>query len=220
MGARQASRGAGAPIAGAARRASPASLEICATSARDAASGLPPGEMGFSLRRTHRFQRNTLQMLLDYYERYGPIFTFRSLHRRIVAMIGPEANHFVTVSGAEHFSWRRGMFGEQLTPLIGDGLITTDWEYHDRARRIMMPAFHRRRLRRGRRGDGGGGRARAGRLARRARWSTSTSGSAMLAMSIAMRALVGLDPRRRRDRARGRRAVRARAAPSTTPRAG
>ena len=30
---------------------------------------LPPGEMGFSLRRTHSFQRNTLEMLLDYYER-------------------------------------------------------------------------------------------------------------------------------------------------------
>ena len=31
-------------------------------------------------------------------------------------MIGPEANHFVTVSGAENFSWRKGMFGEHLTP--------------------------------------------------------------------------------------------------------
>ena len=74
------------------------------------------------------------------------MFSFRSLHRPIVAMIGEEANHFVTVSGAENFSWRKGMFGEQLTPLIGDGLITTDGAYHDRARRIMMPAFHRRQL--------------------------------------------------------------------------
>src|SRR5437764_13534304 len=87
---------------------------------------LPPGETGFSLLRNHRFQRHTLQMLLAYYERYGPVFSFRSLHRRIVALIGPEAIHFVTVAGAENFSWRKGMFGEQLTPLIGDGLITTD----------------------------------------------------------------------------------------------
>ena len=55
----------------------------------------------------------TLPMLLEYYERYGPIFTFRSLQRLVVAMIGPAANHFVTVTGAEHFSWRQGMFGEQ-----------------------------------------------------------------------------------------------------------
>ncbi len=154
---------------------------------------LPPGEMSFSLRRTHRFQRETLQMLLAFYERYGPIYSFRSLHRPVVALIGPDANHFVTVSGAENFSWRRGMFGEQLIPLIGDGLITTDWEYHDRARQIMMPAFHRRRL-----------DAAVEVMvdeARRALGEWSAGGTVDfyewgrdVAMNIAMRALLGLDP--------------------------
>ena len=106
----------------------------------------PPGETGFNPLRTHRLQRDSLRVLLDYYERYGPLFTLRVFHRLVVFMLGPEANHFVTVSGAEHFSWRRGMFGEQLIPLLGDGLITTDGDYHDRARRIMMPAFHARRM--------------------------------------------------------------------------
>jgi cytochrome P450 len=153
---------------------------------------LPPGEMSFSLVRTHRFQRDTLQALFAYYEHYGPIFSFRSLHRRIVAMIGPQANHFVTVSGAHCFSWRKGMFGEQLTPLIGDGLITTDWEYHDRARRIMMPAFHRRRMdaavmvQEATRALSGW---HAGEVVDVYEWVRE------LAMSIAMRALVGLDPR-------------------------
>lgn len=107
---------------------------------------LPPGETGFNPLRTHRLQRDSLRVLLDCYERYGPLFTLRVFHRLVVFMLGPEANHFVTVAGAEHFSWRRGMFGEQLIPLLGDGLITTDGEYHDRARRIMMPAFHARRM--------------------------------------------------------------------------
>jgi cytochrome P450 len=155
---------------------------------------LPPGETGFSIGRTHRFQRETLQMLLAYYERYGPVFTFRSMHRPIVGLIGPEANHFVTVSGAENFSWREGMFGEQLTPLIGNGLITTDWEYHDRARRTMLPAFHRRRL------DAAVEVMvdetalalegwRDGQAIDLYEWVRD------LAMNIAMRALVGLDPR-------------------------
>jgi cytochrome P450 len=107
---------------------------------------LPPGETGFNPLRTHRLQRDSLRVLLDCYERYGPLFTLRVFHRLVVFMLGPEANHFVTVSGAEHFSWRRGMFGEQLIPLLGDGLITTDGDYHDRARRTMMPAFHARRM--------------------------------------------------------------------------
>jgi cytochrome P450 len=155
---------------------------------------LPPGETTFSLVRTHRMQRDTLRLVLEFYERYGPVFTLRFFHRRLVGLIGPEANHFVTVSGAENFSWRKGMFGEYLTPLIGDGLITTDGEYHDRARRIMMPAFHRRRL------DGAvavmldeAQRSLAG-------WRVGDAVDVYdwvrdLAMSIAMRALVGLDPR-------------------------
>jgi cytochrome P450 len=107
---------------------------------------LPPGDIGFNPFRTHRLQRDSLRVLLGYYERFGPLFTLRVFHRLVVFMLGPEANHFVTVCGAEHFSWRRGMFGEQLIPLLGDGLITTDGAYHDRARRIMMPAFHGRRM--------------------------------------------------------------------------
>jgi cytochrome P450 len=156
----------------------------------------PPGETGFSLRKTHRFQRDPLPFLLEYYERYGPVFTVRVLHRRSVVMLGPAANHFITVSGTENFSWRTGMFGEQLTPLIGDGLITTDGEYHDRARRIMMPAFHRRRM----------DAAVAVMLDETDRmladWRPGQvldvyEAARDLAMSIAMRALVGLDPRDR-----------------------
>jgi cytochrome P450 len=155
---------------------------------------LPAGETSFSLPRTHRLQRDTLRTLLDLYERYGSVFTIRSFHRRLVGLIGPQANHFVTVGGAENFSYRKGMFGEHLTPLIGDGLITTDGEYHDRARRIMMPAFHRRRM----------DAAVAVMLDESERaladWQQGDAVDVYewirgLAMTIAMRALVGLDPR-------------------------
>ena len=33
-----------------------------------------------------------------------------------------------------------------LIPLLGDGLLTTDGDYHRRARRIMLPAFHREQI--------------------------------------------------------------------------
>ena len=48
-------------------------------------------------------------------------------------MLGPEANHYVTVSHAPNFLWRDGGFGE-LEPLLGDGLLTIDGAYHRRAR--------------------------------------------------------------------------------------
>lgn len=101
----------------------------------------PPGETSFSLRRTRGFAVYPLPLLLDAYERFGPVFTMRVFHGNSVFMIGPEANHYMTVSHASNFSWRKGHMGD-LTPLLGDGLLTIDGEFHDRSRRIMVPAFH------------------------------------------------------------------------------
>ena len=101
----------------------------------------PPGETRFSIRRTRAFANYPLALLLDAYERFGPVFTMRVFHGNSVFMIGPEANHYMTVSHASNFSWRDGHMGD-LTPLLGDGLLTIDNEFHRRSRRIMLPAFH------------------------------------------------------------------------------
>jgi cytochrome P450 len=105
----------------------------------------PPGDTSFSIRRTRWFAADPLSALLDGYRRFGPVFTMRVFHGNTVFMIGPEANHFMTVSHASNFSWRHGHMGD-LTPLLGDGLLTTDGEYHRRSRRIMLPVFHHRAI--------------------------------------------------------------------------
>ena len=106
---------------------------------------MPKGENNLSLRRTWRARHDVLNLLLDGYYKHGPIFGMRILHDRQAFMIGPEANHFVLVSGRENFVWRHGRFGDLIT-LLGDGLLTTDGDYHDASRAIMMPAFHRDRV--------------------------------------------------------------------------
>jgi cytochrome P450 len=105
----------------------------------------PPGEKSFSIRRTRGFALHPLPLLLDGYERFGPVFTMRVFHGNSVFMIGPEANHYMTVSHASNFSWREGHMGD-LMPLLGDGLLTIDGEFHRRSRRIMLPAFHHRTI--------------------------------------------------------------------------
>ena len=115
-------------------------------------------------------------------------------------MLGPAANHYVLVENARNFHWRDGDFG-QLIPLLGDGLLTIDGEYHRRARRIMLPAFHhesiaaaidtmvsetQRAL----------GSWRPGQSIDVYHWARE------LAMRIAMRALLGLDPDDRESGAR------------------
>ena len=154
--------------------------------------GYPPGAVDFDLGRTLRMAHDPLPILLSLYERYGPIFSVRILHHPVIFMLGPEANQFMTVTHPENFRWREGSFGD-LIPLLGDGLLTIDDGYHDRAREIMMPAFHRRQI-------------SAAVEVMRTEAEVALAGLATgaivdiyewmrgLAMRIAMRALLGLDP--------------------------
>src|SRR5262245_16884644 len=152
----------------------------------------PPGPTDFSLARTHQVAHDPLPLLLGAYEDFGPIFSMRLLHSRVVFMLGPEANHFVTVGHPENFHWRESSFGD-LIPLLGDGLLTVDDDFHDRARAIMMPAFHREQvaamvaameIEAAQEID----RLRPGTVVDVYDWMRN------LAMRIAMRALLGLDP--------------------------
>ncbi|MGE5407869.1 MAG: cytochrome P450 [Syntrophothermus sp.] len=154
--------------------------------------GYPPGPRGFSFSRTHRIAHDPLPILLGAYEEHGPIFSMRLLHTRVVFMLGPEANQFITVGHPECFHWRESSFGD-LIPLLGDGLLTVDDDYHDRARAIMMPAFHREQI---------AAATAAMEVEAAAAIATLAPGEVVdvyawmrnLAMRIAMRALLGLDP--------------------------
>jgi retinoid hydroxylase len=152
----------------------------------------PPGETDFSWARTHQIAHDPLPLLLGAYEEFGPIFSMRLLHSRVVFMLGPEANHFITVAHPENFHWRESSFGD-LIPLLGDGLLTIDEDYHDRARAIMMPAFHREQIAAALEAmtieaDRSIAQLPVGEVVDVYEWMRN------LAMRIAMRALLGLDP--------------------------
>jgi len=155
---------------------------------------LPPGPSNFSVKRTYRVARDPLPLLLDAYREHGPVFSMRILHASGVFMLGPEANHYMLVENAANFRWRDGGFID-LIPLLGDGMLTIDGTYHRRARRIMLPAFHRDRIAASqetmveetRRALDG---IRPGDQLDVYHWTRA------LAMRIAMRALFGFDPDR------------------------
>jgi len=105
----------------------------------------PPGETRPSLSRTRRFAENPLPLLVDSYERFGPVFTLRLFHANAVFALGPAANHYITVSHASNFLWRTSYFRD-LIGFAGDGLLTTDGDFHRASRRIMLPAFHHDRI--------------------------------------------------------------------------
>jgi cytochrome P450 len=159
----------------------------------------PPGETRFSIARTRRFAEDPLPILLDCYERYGSVFTLRLFHSNVVFMLGPAANHYVTVSHASNFTWRDGHFRD-LIGLMGDGLLTIDGEFHRRSRLIMLPAFHHNHIASSvdvivQETERALDELEPGREIDLYAWTRR------LAMRVAMRALFGVDPDGERARA-------------------
>jgi len=112
---------------------------------RSATVPFPPGETNPSLARTKRFADDPLSLILESYERFGPVFTLRLFHANAVFALGPEANHYITVSHASNFLYRTSYFRD-LIGFAGDALLTTDGSFHRASRRIMLPAFHHTRI--------------------------------------------------------------------------
>lgn len=106
---------------------------------------LPPGPRGAGFRVAYRMQTDAVGLLRPLYHQYGPVFAMRLAGRPTVFAVGPEAAKAINVQNPTAFSWRQGDFGG-LTLVLGDSLITTDGEFHDRARKLMMPAFHRKQM--------------------------------------------------------------------------
>lgn len=100
----------------------------------------PPGEHSVSMARAGRLFNDARNLLVENYERYGPVFTLRLFVNRSVFMIGPEANRYMTVTNAPNFTIRESHF-QDLIAILGDGMLTTDGDVHRRMRRLVMPAF-------------------------------------------------------------------------------
>ena len=108
-------------------------------------------------------------------------------------MLGPEANHYMLVSHAAQLLWREGHLGD-LIPLLGDGLLTIDGDFHRRSRRsccrpsTASGSRPRTRVMAARRSTRRWTRLRPARRVDLYAWTRE------LALRIAMRALFGLDP--------------------------
>jgi cytochrome P450 len=159
---------------------------------RSATVPFPPGETRFSLPRTRRFAEDPLPLLLESYERFGPVFTLRLFHSNVVFMLGPAANHYITVSHAANFTWRESHFRD-LIGLMGDGLLTIDGDFHRRSRMAMLPGFHRERIAASVEVMVAETSSALDRLAPGERIDLY-AWTRRLALRIAMRALFGLDP--------------------------
>lgn len=108
----------------------------------------PPGlRFNLPFYRFHRFFDPTNPILLfEYLRRFGRAAHYRILNKDVVLLYEPSDIAEVLIDKATYFGKDRTQ--KRMKILLGEGLITSDGETHNRSRRIAAPAFHRRRIER------------------------------------------------------------------------
>jgi cytochrome P450 len=85
-----------------------------------------------------------LHFLASLPERYGDVSSFRIGPQRVVVLAHPEDIRDVLVTNQRLFMKGRGL--QRAKRLIGEGLLTSEGEFHLRQRRLVQPAFHKARI--------------------------------------------------------------------------
>lgn len=113
--------------------------------ARFAAGKFPPGpRRGFPGVSFVKFRRDPIAFLRSVARDYGDITSFQVGPQRLTLLNHPDLIRDVLITHAAQFHKGRGL--ERAKRLLGEGLLTSEGELHQRQRRLILPAFHRQRL--------------------------------------------------------------------------
>ena len=129
---------------------------------------LPPGPKGLPfLGNTLQFRHDQLSFLLQLEQSYGRMATIYIGKTPIVLFFRPEHIRYILTENPRNFTNREVagglIFGNMLVlsllarsftdkvtrglhDIVGDGLLTTDGDFHHRHRRLLQPAFSKRRV--------------------------------------------------------------------------
>jgi cytochrome P450 len=90
------------------------------------------------------FARRRLEFLVESADRYGDIVFFKVGNERIYLFNHPDLIRDVLVTNQKNFTKSRAL--ERAKKVLGEGLLTSEGEFHLRQRRLAQPAFHRDRI--------------------------------------------------------------------------
>jgi cytochrome P450 len=91
-----------------------------------------------------RFRADLLDFLLDTARDYGPLASFRVGPRRLFLASGPDLIEQVLVTDSKYYIKHFG--ARAFTPVLGNGLVTSEGELWQRQRKLIQPAFLRNRV--------------------------------------------------------------------------
>lgn len=106
---------------------------------------IPPGPRTWpSLRLVFQMQRDPLTFFTQLARDYGDIVYFQAGPRSIYLLNHPELIQDVLVTHDRKF--RKSQALQRAKRVLGEGLLTSEGEYHLHQRRLIQPLFHRRQI--------------------------------------------------------------------------
>jgi cytochrome P450 len=101
----------------------------------------PPGPHSILPNKLLReFIHNPIKTLMDIAYTYGDIAHFKFGRQHVYLINNPRHIEDILIRNYKNFIKSRGL--QVSKRLLGEGLVTSEGEYHDRQRRIIQPAFH------------------------------------------------------------------------------
>ncbi len=85
------------------------------------------------------FRKDPLLFLSDLYHQYETIISFRFAHRKIHLLLEPDLIKEVLVSKQHSFHKSRPF--QEMKTLLGEGLLTSEDEFHLKQRKLIQPSF-------------------------------------------------------------------------------
>jgi cytochrome P450 len=101
----------------------------------------PPGPHSILPNKLLReFINNPIKTLMSIAYKYGDIAHFKFGKQHVYLLNNPQYIEDILIRNYRTFIKSRGL--QVSKRLLGEGLVTSEGEYHDRQRRIIQPAFH------------------------------------------------------------------------------
>ena len=121
------------------------STETSRISPSSATRTFPPGpKTSFLSTLTYRPGRDPLEFFSTITREYGDVAYLRLASEQLFVVSDPTVIKDVLVTHNQNFHKSRGL--EKIKILLGEGLLTSEDDFHLRQRRLMQPAFHRDRI--------------------------------------------------------------------------
>jgi cytochrome P450 len=106
---------------------------------------LPPGPKAkIPLGHLFSFQRNGIEFLKKIANEYGDIVHFKIGPISVVLLNHPD--FIKEVLTKQHHNFCKGRPLQMAKEVLGEGLLTSEGEFHDRQSRLIQPVFHRKML--------------------------------------------------------------------------